>query len=105
MIVFNIGLNNNPYKVKEILARLNYLVDDTYTSYKTGIGEYVGAEEPTLVVSYDDPKVSSIKLEILCMWLQQECIAYKLGGVGYMAFNPKYTGERYKFDEQFFINL
>lgn len=41
-------------------------------------------------------------LEYMCIDFNQDAIAYMINGVGYLAFNPNYTGERYEFNINYF---
>jgi hypothetical protein len=104
MTTFNIGLNNNPHNVSQILDRLDSLVGDIHIDYRIADGQYNGEHEPTLVVVYDDETMTERALEYLTMWMEQECIAYKRNGEGCMVFNPVML-ETFEFDNQYFIEL
>jgi hypothetical protein len=113
-ITINIGLNINniePKEQEEItthnLINLFYLA-----MYNTRIiegGEWQGIKERTVISCFDigDLKPFAIKLLLswLCTELNQDAIAFKLNGEGYMAFNPLYTGEQFEFSEEMFQNF
>jgi hypothetical protein len=100
----NIGLNNNPFSADEILDVLPLFMKVDSHSVQTG--EYEGEVEPTLVVvGLTDRSFDAIKdiLTALSLDLTQDCIAFRYGGKGDLAYRPDFVGERYEFDEQYFI--
>ena len=100
----NIGLNNNPHDFKTILEVVALFM--TIDSHSIEDGEYEGQDEPTLVVTgLTDRSFDVIKdiLTALSLDLTQDCIAFKLGGQGDLAYRSDWTGDRYEFDEQYFI--
>ena len=102
MTRLNIGLNNNPYGAEEVINKLNGVMGDIPITFSVEMGEYEGNEEPTVVAVYES--YASIEdLERLCEEMTQECIAIKVNGVGSMVFNPGYNGERFEFNDQYFI--
>lgn len=96
MTTLNIGLNNNPRTINEIIAYIQPI------HYRIDVGEYVGEVEPTLVIAYDE---DDIDIEEMCVWMTQECIAAKVNGKGLMIFNPGYDGEKFEFNQDYFIEL
>jgi hypothetical protein len=100
--IINIGLNNNPYDVVDIISLLNQLFGDTPIVFSIDDGIYNGAIEPTLAIAYDD-SIDNTTIETICLLLTQTCIAVKRDGIGELVYVPDYTGEKYIFDEQFFI--
>lgn len=70
--------------------------------------EWVGVVEPTLVCkiteNWDiDDLIDTI--ERLCTTLEQEAIAAKINGIGFLVYCPDYVGEKLYFDDTFFINF
>ena len=110
-VIFNIGLNDNPFDfegVKRKLSNMNsyehniFLNDDFVLRDSVYNGKY----EPTLVCSgkyYGRLSALVNIVECLCKTFGQECIAVKWQGVGYLVYNVKYKGEKYTFDNNFFI--
>ena len=99
---FNLGLENNNHGVSSIQKLKPFkLMAIPVLDY----GEWEGQPEKTLVFEAeykgDDYKQQIIDL---CSVFTQDCIAYKVDGVGELAFNKDYDGERYSFDPEFFIN-
>ena len=100
----NIGLNNNPFSAEDILEALTLAMKIDSQFIKNG--EYNGEVEPTLVViGLTDRSFDAIKdfLTALSLDLTQDCIAFRYGGKGDLAYRPDFTGERYEFDENYFI--
>ena len=100
----NIGLNNNPFGSEDILPVLELFMRVDSQFIKNG--EYNGEIEPTLVVvGLTDRSFDAIKdiLTALSLDLTQDCIAFRYGGKGDLAYRPDFVGERYEFDEQYFI--
>lgn len=96
MTTLNIGLNNNPRTIDEIVSRIQPI------HYRVDVGEYLGDVEPTLVIAYDE---EDIDIEWMCVWMTQECIASKVNGKGMITFNPTYNGEKFEFNQSYFIEL
>lgn len=114
-VVLNIGLNNKDNK------------EDVTTLYKTIREVSLGFSQPIDNIKlsddgggdWDKERVAVIKMEIqdmgepyildvleyLCTKLSQDAIAYKINGIGFMMFNKEYTGERFPFKEEYFINI
>jgi len=100
----NIGLNNNRYSVEELLEALGDFMD--IDSHFIAEGEYNGDDEPTLVATgLSDLSLDIVQLNVslFSMLANQDCIAFKLGGQGDLAYRSDWTGDRYEFDEQYFI--
>lgn len=107
VVRLNIGLNNNPYDAVDIVALLNFLKVEVDRADVVE-GEYNGDCEPTLVVralTIHGPFVLDAIVETLTSDLTQECIAYKLGGKGVLKYNPNYEGDRYDFDDNYFLEI
>lgn len=105
-IEINIGLNNNPCTAQE---NVMYFVS-LYTSVKHNVqtGEWDGADEPTVVMElYTNESINDVRnlLEVLTEILTQDAIAFRFNGDGELVFNDNYTGERYPFDEKYFLTI
>lgn len=105
-IEMNIGLNNNPYTAHDIVTRFV----SAYTSVKHNIqvGEWDGADEPTLVMEfYSESSLENMRAMIqgLVYVLTQDAIAFRFNGDGELVFSSHYTGERYEFDENYFLTI
>jgi hypothetical protein len=102
-IEINIGLNNNPQKPEGILK---YFGIDL--RHEVQLGEWDGADEPTLVIEFTDEigydRIKSL-IQFFVVNLTQEAIAFRFNGVGELVFNENYTGERYPFDEAYFLTI
>lgn len=105
-VVLNIGLNIGAEESRTQLSRtltflLEYFVLDSVRVEEVGV--YKGSEERTLVAYFEADSLGLL-LNTLAWQLNQEAIAYKVDGVGGVAFNPWYKGEQFPFDQQFFID-
>jgi hypothetical protein len=104
MIQLNIGLNNNPYSFEQCSRILNlmFLAESRLDQSKWG-----EAVEPTVVSkiteNWDLSDITTV-VERLCVTLEQDAIAIKVNEVGYLVYNPSYVGERYSYNEEYFIN-
>lgn len=102
MTTFNIGLNNNPKTTEEITQTLNKLVGRAPVKRSLIDGEYKGEVEPTLVLAYENERLTRVQLEILCEETTQEAIALKRDGKGRLVFNPNYKGRKFTFNQDYF---
>jgi uncharacterized protein (DUF2235 family) len=105
-ITLNIGLNNNPLDFTGTVKKCMEIIE-LMSSYD-GTSEYLGQEEPTAVVS-GYIKTESLKsinstVQDLCVDLTQQSIAYKVEGIGNIAFNPTMDVPKFDFDQQYFID-
>ena len=108
-VVVNIGLNIGNEEPKQQLSRTltTLLGRFALTSLRVEeVGVYKGKEERTLVAYFETSSLENLieGLVDACHSLNQEAIAYKLEGVGAVVFNPRYEGEQFPFDQQFFID-
>lgn len=108
LLILNIGLNNNPSSVQSVENICKEVFGITKTQTKQVISTYNGEEEPTLVVqvplSWNINVVEHV-VEKLCEEFTQECIAMVYGGVKKLIFNPLYSGERFEFASEFFVEM
>lgn len=107
IIAVNLGLENNPIQFPSTIANLFYEAGfNTITKASIRKGEYLGEEERTLTF-YTSSRDSNQKIRAafrqLCQVFGQECIALKINGKGYLEYNNKYQGERFDFNDDFFI--
>lgn len=114
-ILFNIGLGNNPLtkfdsdgtpssvqlKVFELIMQYGYA--EPY--YKISEGMYNGQKEYTYVGTLwlNEGLDIDVVTEELCIAMTQECISYTCKEQGKLIYNPSFEGERYEFNEQYFI--
>jgi hypothetical protein len=118
LVTINIGLNNNPFTAQEIAQNFQELYTNRGAIVETfeGLGEYVQNPEPTLVIKISTDLKSFIwwKSEVrdFTAIYTQECIPVRVDSTDVdgitirkqeLIFNPEYTGERYEFDEKYFI--
>ena len=108
-IEINIGLNNNPVTAKILTLFVNAsFVGRRSAKTEIQIGEWEGADEPTLVVevfSTESQFVIKELVETLVEVCTQDAIAFRFNGDGELVFNDNYTGERYPFDENYFLTI
>ena len=103
MTTLNIGLNNNPKTTEEITQTLNKLVGRAPVKRSLVDGEYKGDVEPTLVLVYENERLTRVQLQTLCEQTTQEAIALKRDGKGRLVFNPNYRGQKFTFNQDYFI--
>ena len=103
-IKLNIGLENNPYEFADVLTFVNELA--TLHSFRKEVGEYNGELERTFVSSlfseYSEERILK-QIELLTIAFTQDCIAVKINDVGYLVYNPEYKGEKFEFNNEYFI--
>jgi hypothetical protein len=115
-IKFNIGLGNNPLTkfysdgttpdnlqldIFKLLMQYGYA--DSY--YKICDGIYNDQKEYTYVGNLwlnEGLDIDAVTEE-LCKAMTQECISY-MATQSKLIYNPNFEGERYEFNEEFFIN-
>ena len=103
--ILNIGLNNNPLSQGQIIDKL--AEDYTINHYSFAIGRYEDEHEPTLVVHIESQYARTShfikKIEELATILTQNCIAVSTDQFDLLVYAQNYTGQQYKFDNQYFI--
>jgi hypothetical protein len=107
-IEINIGLNNNPKTAERITHLLNLYFGGRELKNQVQIGEWEGADEPTLVLevfSTHTQLVISELVEDLIVLCKQDAIPFRFNGVGELVFDEDYKGERYPFDEAYFLTI
>jgi hypothetical protein len=107
----NIGTQGTSFQTAlQALMSEAHFEEVRVTNYLTGMSEGGDWEaEPILIASlYANSKKSIVDtLEGVCHRLNEEAIAVKLENEpkGFMVFNPSYEGERYEFNEAYFVSL
>lgn len=107
-VVLNIGLNNNSKQAHEVATIARERLGLDRATWATELGEYLQGAEPTLVLHGDTAAAfHDIVNEIakLSTELTQDCIAAKIGERGRLIYAPEHTGERYTFDEKYFLKI
>ena len=106
-IQLNIGLENNPIdNIGGIIEELRKNPKVTLGSTEQVNGEYLGEVERTVVVDakYDGTPAQFKKyIEELSAGLTQEAIGTTFDGTGDLVYDPKFKGEKYTFDPEFFV--
>ena len=105
----NIGLENNAYSVEEITSILQKKLGIlTYLKTRIHSGQWNSKPERTLIVQFDSAHAYSFiiaLIEELCEIFTQEAIAVKSGHYGVLVYNQNFAGEKFTFDNQYFINF
>ena len=101
-VILNVGLGNNPYSYDVLKDYFIEYKGAVLTQYS--VGEWEGNDEPTCVVSVEMEGDVRDFVEKLCGWTTQTAIAIKVDGIGDLVYEPSYDGDRYTFDERYFIN-
>src|SRR5690606_28241463 len=98
-----------PFYSSQIKDLLQVLIGPlTEIDYKINVGQYNGKPEKTMVVNYNSSHSREQTIKIIkevCGVCTQECIPVKCGTFAELVYHPDYTGEKYKFDPQYFINF
>lgn len=105
-IKLNIGLENNPYTFFGVAFTTRIELEAMIDKSREEVGEYNGEPERTVVLGLTSPYVETSilkKVELLTKKFTQECIAVKINDVGYLVYNPEYTGEKFEFSNEYFI--
>lgn len=105
---WNIGLNNNPKTTEQIIMTFKVNFFNDIVLFREDMGEYKESPEPTLIVEVLTEGVffegAVIDLtEEMCDVYTQESIAVKIDGEGHLVYNRNFEGEKYEFDEQYFL--
>ena len=102
----NIGIENNPRSVEEIVTALKVLVDYELL-HRIDESEYLGKPERTLVVLLEHPNELGLVtlIERLAVALEQECIAcyFYDWSRGSLLYDPFHRGPVQAFDMKYFI--
>lgn len=106
IVTINIGLNNNPKSIEEIIS----VLEDDFgkVDFHIAEGKFNGIPEPTLVAKFEDLSLSKtvLNLEALCIWTNQICIAVETSkNQQFLVYDLFYSGDFFKFDEALFIRF
>ena len=106
-IKMNIGLENNPIdNINGIIKKLQSDKRVRLGTTEQVTGEYEGNPERTVVVDAKfDGTASQFRdyIEKLNADLTQEAIGVQFNGRGSLIYDPKFKGDRYKFDSDYFV--
>lgn len=109
MITVNIGLNNNTMTYEDVKYYFEKKSPYKLINHKLYTGEYNNLPEPTFVGNLTTPYARYSKIindfENICSVMNQECIAISCKGMDTMVFNPNYSGEKFKFNKNFFEEI
>lgn len=117
-MVVNIGLNIGSFEqvgqgfktMAEVLNLFTFGVHD----FRVDNGSWHDKEEGEIVErtlvfrtesGYLTPLAINSIFVNLCVLLEQDAIAFKIGEGGYIAYSPTYEGEKFEFNEEYFINF
>lgn len=106
----NIGLNNNPLLVNEILEHIKYsgIFIDNEFNHSVDLSEYKNEIEQTLIIegltSFKLSKCVDI-IERLCSVMKQDCIATKIDNNDLLIYSETYKGEKLEFNNNYFISI
>jgi len=106
-IEINIGLGNNPFTLDEVQFMVVHRLGKC-TQTQLQVGEWEGADEDTLVFEiYTDIELDELReyLDFMTIVFEQDAIAFRFNGVGELVWNENYKGERYPFDEKYFLTI
>ena len=105
----NIGLNNNPLLVKEILEHIKYsgiFIDNEFL-YRVDLSEYKNEVEQTLIIEGLTSRGLVYCVDMaqrFCSLLTQDCIAAKIDNNELLIYAIGYKGEKLKFNNKYFLN-
>lgn len=115
-VTLNIGLNNNPYSLKQAKQLLSdgYLSKSIHEYKYTPHGIFEDNPEPTLIVRFTTTASFEYLIEILKELdkiFTQQCIAMSWVNVKdgiqttkeTLVYRDEFRGERYEFDRKYFI--
>ena len=115
-VTLNIGLNNNPYSLKQAKQLLtdSYLANVIHEYKYTPDGVFVDNPEPTLIVRLSTSTSFESMIELLKELdkvFTQQCIAMSWvqmkDGIQTtketLVYRDEFKGERYEFDRKYFI--
>lgn len=107
-IILNIGLNNNPLSASQVAKVARERLGLDRATWATEVGEYLQDAEPTIVLHGETSKAYDQIMYLakeLSEDLTQDCIAIKVDDQGHLVYPETFTGERYEFDENYFIKI
>jgi hypothetical protein len=102
----NIGMDNNTLTKEQLVDFFMEHKRFRLMAYTFQDGEFQGKSEETFVAMFENSVSEGrtlVEFELICDLLDQESIALRLEGGDVLAFNPNYKGDKYKFNDEFFI--
>ena len=105
----NIGLNNNPLLLNEILKHIKYssiFIDNDFL-HRVDLSEYKNKVEQTLIIEGLTGFKLSYCVDIIerfCSVFTQECIAAKIDNNNLLIYQIGYKGQKLNFDNKYFLN-
>lgn len=106
----NIGLENNPKTVREILEHIKYsslFIDNDFRA-RVDFSEYKNEIEQTFIIEGLTSKGLVYCVDMVqrfCSLLNQQCIAAKVDNNELLIYAIGYKGEKQKFNNNYFINF
>lgn len=115
-LTLNIGLNNNPKLVNEILENIKYTSlfinnleeKSDYINFRVDLSEYKNEIEPTLIIEgFTGFKLSKCVdiIERLSSRFNQECISAKIDNNELLIYRIGYKGEKQRFNNKYFLTI
>lgn len=109
-LTLNIGLNNNPKLVNEILEHVRFtgIYNSVNINYRVDLSEYKNEIEQTLILEgFTSFKLSKCidVIERLSSVFNQESIAAKISNNELLIYRINYKGEKQRFDNKYFLNI
>lgn len=109
-IILNLGLENNPLKNKIVVNPEAAVTIGSYKYKKCSFEEstYNEKKELTFVAGFECGFAVSkiiLEIELMCLEMEQECIAVLIDGIGYLVYNPTFVGDKFAFDLQYFKTI
>lgn len=109
-LTLNIGLNNNPKLVNEILEHVRFtgIYNSVNINYRVDLSEYKNEIEQTLILEgFSSFCLSTCvdTIERLASVFKQDCIAAKIGSNDLLIYRIGYDGVKQRFDNKYFLNI
>lgn len=105
----NIGLNNNPYTKDQVIDRMASDSNYRLMAYQIVMSEFNNQPEETFVGLFEYNYTNQSKIlsdfEFLASEMTQESIAISTDSMDVLAFSPRYKGDRYKFNSDYFVKI
>ena len=106
-LTINLGLNNNPHQAPVLLMYMRkYIFKSSKDTIKKGV--WNGQIERTIIIKGKTeltPFQISNKIDYLNNLCTQDCISYKINDLGFLQYNKTFKGDKYKFDNKYFLTL
>ena len=106
-LTINLGLNNNPHQAPVLLMYMRkYIFKSSKDTIKKGV--WNGQIERTIIIKGKTeltPFQIRNKIDYLNNLCTQDCISYKINDLGFLQYNKTFKGDKYKFDNKYFLTL